>query len=642
MGDQRVSTSTDGREIRNFTKSVLRDLEALERMLDGGMLEEDKLRIGAEQEMFLVDSAMCPSPVSTKVIEHAEDPRLTTEIGLFNIEANLSPLDLEGKCLSKMEGELKEVIGIVRNSAREFGSDIILTGILPTIAESDLVMENLTPLPRYIELNRILTELQGEDRVIHIKGLDELSLHENDTFIEFCNTSFQVHLQVGISEYANHYNWSQAIAAPVLASAVNSPILLGHRLWMETRIALFKHAVDSRSVTFQARSQPSRVNFGYDWMPDSIIDVIREDVARFRVIITREIGHDSLDMLDEGKIPKLGAWGMLNGTIWRWNRTCYGVMDGKPSLRVEARYLPSGPSVIDEIANSAFFIGLMLQLPKEYGDVRSLMSFDDVKENFFSAARFGFKSQIVWLDQKGYTAQELILNELAPRAREGLKNAGVDQADIDRYMGVIEARANAIRTGAGWMLESLSKMDPQAKRNVKIRAMMAQMKENQEKGDPIYEWDLATIDENTDWIDNYGTVERFMSKDLFTVRPGDVIDLAASLMNWKHIRHVPVEDDSGNLVGVVSHRDLLELLAKSKPTQEVAVHEVMNTDLTTITPETSSLEALSIMRTEKIGCLPVVRGEKLIGLITAHDFLSVSAKLFEERMKSVASGSQME
>ncbi len=636
MGDQRVTTEIDAKEIRSFTKAVLRDLQALEYMLDHNMLEDDKLRIGAEQEMFLVDSAMCPAPVSIKVIENAEDPRLTTEIGLFNIEANLSPLDFTGKCLSDLEAEMKEIIGVVRDSARQIGADVVLSGILPTIQESDLVLENLTPFPRYLELNRILTELQGHDRGVHIKGLDELSLHQSDTFIEFCNTSFQVHLQVGISEYAKYYNWSQAVAAPVLASAVNSPLLLGHRLWMETRLALFKHAVDSRSKTFQERNQPSRVHFGYNWMSDSIIEAIREDIARFRIIITRKIGHDSIEVLEQGGIPKLGAWQMLNGTIWRWNRTCYGVMDGKPGLRIEARYLPSGPTILDEMANSAFFLGLMMELPKEFGDVRELMSFDDAKENFYSAARFGFKSQLVWLDKDGYTPQNLILNELAPRARRGLESVGIAQADIDKYIGVIEERAAARRTGAGWMLESLSKMDPTAKLNVRMRSMTEQMKSNQEIGEPIHKWELACVNTESDWVDNYRTVERFMSRDLFTVRPDDVIDLAASLMNWRHVRHVPVEDDHGNLVGIVSHRDLLELLATNSKTEEVVVKDVMHSGLVTISPNTPTIEALELMRTRNIGCLPVVKGEKLIGLVTAHDFLTVSSKLLEERLRGLA------
>jgi CBS domain-containing protein len=161
------------------------------------------------------------------------------------------------------------------------------------------------------------------------------------------------------------------------------------------------------------------------------------------------------------------------------------------------------------------------------------------------------------------------------------------------------------------------------------------MQRNQISGEPAHKWDLATIETESNWVDSYKTVERFMSKDLFTVRPGDVIDLAASLMNWKHIRHVPVEDDHGNLVGVVSHRDLLELLANHRNTEEITVSDVMKTDLVTIGPDTHTLQALTLMQDKNIGCLPIVRNGKLIGLITAHDFLTVSAKLFEERLRAL-------
>lgn len=637
MGDLKVSTDSGGSEMRQFTKSVLSDLQALEKMLDGGMFEDDKFRIGAEQEMFLVDSAMCPAPIVTDVLEDANDLRLTTEIGRFNIEANLTPLDFTGNCLSKLENELGEVFDIVKKSAKNFNGDVALVGILPTIQQSDLVIENLTPMPRYEELNRVLTDLQGENRIIHIKGLDELSLHMNDVFGEFCNTSFQVHIQVPISRFVNAYNWSQAIAAPVLASAVNSSLLLEHRLWYETRIALFKQATDVRSPALQARSQPSRVNFGDSWITDSILEMIHEDVARFRILLTRELEEDSLDVLDRGDIPKLKAWGMHNGTIWRWNRACYGVMNNKPGLRVEARFLPSGPTILDEVANSAFYLGLMVALPKEYDDVTERMSFEDAKDNFYSVARYGLKSQIVWLDGNGYRSQRLILDELLPRAEEGLKSVGVDEADIEKYLGIIEKRVEAVRTGAGWMLESLAGMDKNAKINIRLRTLTAQMIKNQEEKSPVHTWELATIAEECDWIDNYKTVERFMSKDLFTVRPEDVIDLAASLMNWKHVRHVPVEDDYGNLVGVISHRDLLAILAKNldRDDEEIVVKDVMKKNLTIISPETPTLEALELMREKNIGCLPVVRKEKLIGMITAHDFLTVSARLFEERLKNM-------
>lgn len=635
MGDKKVSMEQDESRMRQFTKAVLNDLQALEKMLAGEMLEENALRIGAEQEMFLVDSAMHPAPLVLEVLEAAKDARLTTEIGRFNIEANLTPLEFSGDCLRKLENELNEVVAVVKKSAQTFDADAVLCGILPTIQQSDLVEENLTPNPRYMELNRVLTHLHGNERLIHIKGLDELRLHLKDTFIEFSNTSFQVHLQVGIRDFVKNYNWAQAVTAPVLASAVNSPILLGHRLWQETRLALFQHAVDDRSQTHHARNRPARVTFGRDWVKDSILEVFHEDVARFRIILTRQLEDDSLAALSAGEIPQLHAWRMHNGTIWRWNRACYGVMNGKPSLRIEARFLPSGPTVADEMANAAFFLGLMMALPAEFGDVTEKMSFDDVKSNFFSAARFGLKSQIVWTGGESYRARNLILDELLPRARHGLRMVGIEAGDIERYLGILEERVAQEKTGARWMLDSLAAMDKRAKQNVRMRSLTAAMKANQETGAPLHEWSLAEIPQKCDWIDNYKTVEQFMATDLFTVRPEDVIDLAANLMHWKHVRHVPVEDDAGKLVGIVSHRDLLELFAlgKTNGKSEIVVRDVMKQNLFTIAPETPTLEALRLMREKNIGCLPVIKNEKLVGLITAHDFLTVSAKLFEEKLK---------
>jgi CBS domain-containing protein/gamma-glutamylcysteine synthetase len=637
MGDKKVSAETNETEMRQFTKAVLGDLQALEKMLAGGLMENDALRIGAEQEMFLIDSAFHPAPLAMEIIKAAKDKRLTTEIGRFNLEANLTPLEFSGNCLRKLEKELEEIIGVVKKTAKKHESDVVLCGILPTIQHSDLTEKNLTPNPRYTELNRVLTALHGEDRIVHIKGLDELKLHAHDTFTEFSNTSFQIHLQVSNDDFAPLYNWAQAIAAPVLASAVNSPLLLGHRLWHETRLALFQHSTDERSPSEQERSRPARVTFGRDWVKDSILEIFHEDVARFRILFTRELEEDSLSALEDGKIPQLAAWRMHNGTIWRWNRACYGVTNGKPSLRIEARFLPAGPTVADEMANSAFFLGLMIALPAEFGDVRQTkLSFDDAKTNFFGTARYGLKSQIAWIDGKNHPAQELILKELLPRARRGLEAVRIAAGDIDKYLGILEARVTAEKTGAEWMLASLANMDKAAKPNVRLRTLTEAMLKNQETGKPLHEWDLAVIEQKTDWIDNYQTVEQFMTRDLFTVRPEDIIDLAANLMQWRHIRHVPVEDADGRLVGVVSHRDLLKLFAEQRHSlcDDIIVKDVMQTELVTVKPDTKTLDALYLMREKQIGCLPVVKNKKLVGLITAHDFLTVSTRLFEERLKS--------
>ncbi len=637
MGDKKVTSDYDDQQMRSFTLGVLNDLQALEHMLDAGMFEESVRRIGAEQEMFLVDSAMRPAGLAVEVIEEAADGRLTTEIGKFNLEANLTPREFSGNSLGEMEKELNEVINVVRGAAGKFDAGVVLAGILPTIQMSDLTHENLTPVPRFHEIDRVVTKLHGDNRSIQIKGLDELHLTLQDTFIEFCNTSFQVHMQVGASEFVRYYNWAQAISAPVLASAVNSPFLLNHRLWHETRLALFQHATDTRSIVHRERNQPPRVNFGERWVDESILEVLREDAIRFRILLTQAVEENSLEVLAKGGIPSLSAWRLHNGTIWRWNRACYGITNGHPGLRIEARFLPSGPSVVDEMANAAFFLGLMTALPEEFGDIREYMTFDEAKSNFFNAARYGLGGQIRGLDGKSRRVGRLILEELLPRARKGLDIAGIDAADSGRLLDVVEERVTAEQSGSRWMLDSCAAMDKRAKPNVRLRSLTAAMKANQEAGTPMHEWELAQIPEKSEWVDNYKTVEQFMAVDLFTVREEDIVDLAANLMHWRHVRHVPVEDDAGHLIGIVSHRDLLELFALGKITGQAqwVIRDIMKTELTTVTPETTTLEALEIMREKNIGCLPVVKDKKLVGLITAYDFLTVSAKLFEEKLANL-------
>ncbi|MBK9153070.1 MAG: CBS domain-containing protein [Chloracidobacterium sp.] len=639
MGEKTITTGYDESEMRSFTRSVLNDLQALATLIDSGLMEEEVWRIGAEQEMFLVDPSMHPSPIVTELINTVKDGRLTTEIGKFNLEANLTPREFTGSCMSDLETELNDVLQEVRKGAAQFDSSLVLAGILPTIQLSDLTEENLTPNPRYHEINRIVTKLHGKDRQIHLKGLDEIQLTLQDTFIEFCNTSFQVHLQVGASQFPRYYNWAQAISGPVLASAVNSPILLNNRLWHESRIALFQHATDTRSEVHRERNQMPRVNFGDEWVKGSILEVLREDAVRFRILLTQRRDENSLEMIAQGKIPELYAWRLHNGTIWRWNRPCYGIINGRPGLRIEARYLPSGPTVADEVANAAFFLGLMKALPEEFGDVEKLMPFDSAKTNFFNAARYGLNSQTLWLGGKSRRTDRLILEELLPRAGKGLEMAGVDRSDITRLLGILEARVSSGKTGAQWMLDSIGSMDPKAKLNVRMRSLVAAMKDNQEKGLTLADWPIAEVPHQPEWIDNYMRVEQFMSTDLFTVRPEDVIDLAASLMHWKHVRHVPVENDDGELIGIISHRDLLEIIAlgKVEGRKEIPVSEIMQTDLVTVPPETGALEALNLMRDRGIGCLPVVKGKLLVGLVTAFDYLTVSSKLFEEKLAGAAS-----
>jgi CBS domain-containing protein/gamma-glutamyl:cysteine ligase YbdK (ATP-grasp superfamily) len=629
-------------------KALLEDLRALEYMIATGGFETGVARIGAEQEMFLVDRNMRPAPISLEVLDHAKDSRLTTEIARFNLEANLTPRSLTGRCFQQMEEELNELLSLVRKSAETFGADVLLSGILPTLQKSDLTLENLAPIPRYSQLNEGVMRLRGGPFSIHIKGLDELQISHDNVMMESCNTSFQVHFQTSPAEFASHYNMAQAITAPVLAAAVNSPLLFGHRLWQETRVALFQHSIDSRSRTQLARGQPTRVSFGDRWLKNSVVELFHDQISRFRPIMITQPDEDPFQLLARGETPLLSALRMHNGTVWRWNRACYGVADGIAHLRIENRALPSGPTVQDEMANAAFFVGLMIALPPEYGEIAKRLSFDDAKENFFAAARNGLNAQLKWLDGKSINATSLILNELLPLARAGLKDARVDSSDIDKYLGVLEERVRSGQTGAQWMLDSLVSVkrhmghEPNDMRTrILTSTILARQKENK----PVHEWKLAEAGELTDWGQSYQTVGQFMSTDLFTLRPTDLVDLAASLMDWRHIRHVPVEDEKGHLVGLVTHRGLLRLLSRGSTAPDgtsMTVREIMKPNPTTVTSTTPTLEAIEIMRRSGIGCLPVVDDNRLVGIVTSYDFLTATASLFKQHLAASARPSDKE
>ena len=208
--------------------------------------------------MFLIDETLRPAPIAMEVLAGL-DGRFTTEIARFNLESNLTPQLIRDSCFTRMEAELNEMVALVRERAADFRADVLLAGILPTLRLSDLTLDNLTPLPRYLELNRAITRMRGGPFSIYIKGVDELQLQHDNMMMESCNTSFQIHFQVNPREFARAYNVAQAIAAPVLAAAVNSPVLFGKRLWQETRLALFQHSADERSRARLMRSQPTRV-----------------------------------------------------------------------------------------------------------------------------------------------------------------------------------------------------------------------------------------------------------------------------------------------------------------------------------------------------------------------------------------------
>jgi CBS domain-containing protein len=633
MGDLNVKAVQDQKDLQSFTRNLLKDVHALEKMLKDGWFETGTIRIGAEQEMCLIDGSRKPACLNLEALEAINNPEFTTELARFNLEANLEPLLFEGDAISRMHRSLKATLEDAIEKVHGLDSEIILTGILPTIRKSDVDISRITPLDRYHSLMEGLQRMRGGDMFeLRLSGLDEINIKQKTAMLEACNTSFQVHLQVNPDDFVDKYNVAQALAGPVMAIAVNSPSLFGRRLWHETRIALFQQSLDIRVFNEHMRERSPRVTFGTQWLQDSIVEIYHEDIARFKVILSTDIDEDVFQKIRDGKTPKLRALNIHNSTVYRWNRPCYGISDnGKPHLRIENRIFPAGPSLPDAFANAAFWLGLMTGFQDEVKDVRKVMHFDDAKSNFFAAARFGLDTKFRWLNGERIPSTNLILERLLPIAKNGLKKVNIKGEDIDYYLGIIEERAKTGRTGSRWFLDSWANLNAAGTPRDEISSSItASIVKNQYVGKPVHEWELASLDD-VDYEPSNLLVEEFMTTDLITVNQDDILDLVANLMDWRRIRHILVEDEKGHLVGLVTARIVMRYFAKrylEATDQPLApVSEIMVKEPITISPYDSILKAMDVMRENRVSCLPVVAENELVGLITESDFMAITGNL---------------
>ena len=631
MGNLNVKLVSNREDLNENTRCILRDLKALEAMLENDWFNEDPIHIGAEQELCLLDQHYKPAPISLEVLDRLTSDGYTTELAKFNLEFNLQPQELTGDCFARMTQEIETKFDELRALGKEMNFQTVMTGILPTLRKSDLEMHNLTPLDRYRALVKAISKMRGGKHELHIRGIDELNTKHDSALLEACNTSFQVHLQVAPAEFVHRYNVAMAITAPVLAIATNSPFLFNKRLWSETRIALFQQSIDTRALSEHLRDRSPRVTFGDGWIAKSALELYREDIARFRPMLMADCEQDVLEQLSEEKTPELRALMTHNSTVYRWNRPCYGISpNGKPHLRIENRILPAGPSVADEVANAAFWVGLMEGMAQEYDDITRWLEFDHVRSNFVATAFSGHETEMTWIKGQKLSVAELIEKELIPLAKAGLERRQVASSDIDWYLGVIAERNRTRQTGASWMLKSHTKIGKEVMPDERATTLTSAMVKHQMSGKPVHQWELATKEDSVVWSPDSLLIEEFMTRDVFTVEKDDIPELVASIMDWQKIRFVPVEDKKGHLIGLISARKLIRYLTDKADRQHdrtVTVADLMIRDLVTVSPDKTVMEAMRMMRKHHAGCLPVVKNDKLVGIISEGSFLKVTARL---------------
>ena len=615
MGELNVKKLAASSDKIEYIAQLVGDIEAVDQMLKAGQFEKSPIHIGAEQEFCLVNDSWNPSNMAEEVLQELNDPHFTNELTRYNLEINLEPHVLKDSCFSELHENLDELLLKAKKAAEKYGNKVILTGILPTIDTPFLGLDYMTPLKRYHVLNDAIKGIRKEDIELHIKGVDEVNLHHDTILYEGCNTSFQAHLQIDPDDFANTYNWAQAIAGPVLSVCTNSPLLLGKELWEETRIALFTQSVDTRASTFILNEKENRVGFGTNWICGSVADFFKDAIIQFRSLITTDFTSDSISELKAGKIPKLKALQLHNGTIYKWNRVCYGVSGKKPHIRIENRYLPSGPTSADEIANMMLWVGVMQGRPKEFDEIHRVMDFSDVKSNFFNAARYGMAAQFYWNGEL-ISSHDLILDHFLPMAFRGLYSMGVSPRDAEQYLSIIEKRVRG-NNGSRWMIEAYRKLKREHSVPDALKILVATMYDRKEKKYTVDAWQLPRGNEY-EIPSEARAVRDFMTTKIFTAQENDSAQLVLKMMEWKHIHHAPILDSNLDLTGILTWTDVSHYLDQPDALKK-SIKFLMKTDLITVTADTPIDEAKSLMEANKINCLPVVYGKKLIGIITSND-----------------------
>ncbi|MFZ5630963.1 MAG: glutamate-cysteine ligase family protein [Spirochaetota bacterium] len=458
-----------------FATALRRETEVLRNLItDGQCCERDEPSIGYELEGWILDHRYVPAAKNEQFLRSVAHPRVVPELSRFNMEINGEPRAFAAGSLRGMHAEMQETWRACQQAAHAQGLILLLIGTLPTIRESDLSLKNISRMNRYHALNeRIFEERGGKPVHVRIEGKEVLDTYHEDCLLEAGTTSFQLHLALPQRRFADYYNASQLLSAPLIAACANSPYLFHHDLWSETRVPLFEQAVETSDGSDRHRL---RVLFGSRWL-ERADEIFSENHDLFKPLLP--ILLEEL----EDSLPHLR---LHNGTIWRWNRIIPGFVPGEaPRLRIEHRILPAGPSIVDMVANAALYFGAVTTYAKRMAELTATFPFADCENNFYHAAKEGLGSRLLW---PGAAAEldvvQLLLQEILPAAAEGLAEHGIAQEESDFYLGIIRQRLYDRQTGAEWQRRFV------AKHGKKWEQLTTRYLENQRSGFPVHEWDL--------------------------------------------------------------------------------------------------------------------------------------------------------
>lgn len=475
MGREIERTEFSAEDFSQFKHHLHEETRYLCECLENQRVEASTGTCGLELEGCLLDENYRPAPANEAFINQLGDPLVVPELAKFNFEINTPPFAPESSLFSAVDEQLASQWQACRSQARKMGLDVCQVGILPSLRDEDLTLSNLSSQQRYLALNnQILKGRKYRPLNISIAGEhDTLDLQHRDVMIEAATTSLQVHLQVAPADFSRYYNASLLASALTVAACANSPLVFGNVLWAESRIPLFEQAV-AVPCFISGETIIHRVCFGSGFARASAAELFLENEKGFPVLLpTHYNATESLPHLQ-----------LHNGTIWRWNRPLIHLnAAGQLQLRLEHRAMPSGPTIIDDVANIALYYGLVSYLAETYPQLPAHIDFDNVYQNFYAAARWGLDAMITWPEKGRTSVQDILLQLLLPACQKQLEKLGFDKSDIHYYIGeVIGERICSGQTGACWQqcyFES---------HNRNLHALMEAYQHNADRG-AVYSWE---------------------------------------------------------------------------------------------------------------------------------------------------------
>jgi len=475
MGQEITSSQFTEQDFKLYQQRLQHETKELQRWFDEQQFSCHSPVAGYEMEAWLIDADAKPAPCNEAFLKAADNSLYTAELAQFNIELNTDPVNISAHFLSQFEKDFQHHWQFCKKIAKQINCRVLSTGILQTLKNDDLSMQNVSSLLRYKALNeQVLTQRKGRPIQLNISGHQSLKSIHHNVMLEAAATSLQIHIQVPQTLAHHYYNASILISAPMVAISANSPYMFSKDLWAESRIPVFEQSVDIGGYKGAAQGPIHRVSFGSDYAHESLMECFTENIEHFPVLLPMNFSDD---------ISRMQHLSLHNGTIWRWNRPLIGYdNDGTPHLRIEHRVLPSGPSVVDNVANMAFYYGLVQYYATQNIPPHDQLNFSQARDNFYTSAQHGLENKIGWPGCDRCNMRYLILNQLLDHAEEGLKSLKLDEAEIDYYLGIIQSRAELQQTGTHWQRKFVSKHGNDMKQ------LLETYYHNQQSGEPVHRW----------------------------------------------------------------------------------------------------------------------------------------------------------